>query len=242
MKLLNSAKVFDTSQGQLLAYVTENEDEDGFVISLRIMGLSGQTVQASIGGWECEDTLARPFNASMKLPPIERRKWFRSCLILARRCSHDHHKNNANRSNHNSIKRNSRSGGGVNWEVTDIWMASFQGPSLKPAMEKGGLAVFSQSDGWSITHVGTGLRVAFYNGGSIDDALKVADYILERGDCSFDGPDGFKNQYPNLPLVVNDALKKFPSLEQRTVKLKPTEKKSARNMAAQVLEKREAAA
>lgn len=60
---------------------------------------------------------------------------------------------------------------------------------------------------WSVTHLGSGLRVALVRG-TVAAAFPAATDIAECGDWDFDGIDGWRNRDPELPKKLVEACAK----------------------------------
>src|ERR1700721_724283 len=61
---------------------------------------------------------------------------------------------------------------------------------------------------WSLTHLGSGLRVAMIKG-KVIDTFPIASEIAEWGDWDFDGIDGWRNRDPELPKKLVDVCAKY---------------------------------
>lgn len=76
---------------------------------------------------------------------------------------------------------------------------------------------------WSLTHLGSGLRVAAISG-ALTAALAIAAEIAEAGDWEFESPDGWRNADPELPHRVHAIVDRhsgcsLPACDEATAEL-----------------------
>lgn len=62
---------------------------------------------------------------------------------------------------------------------------------------------------WTLTHLGSGLRFAVLKG-SVDKVFPIASEIADAGDWTFDGPLGWKNQFPDAAERLWEIIAKYP--------------------------------
>src|SRR4051812_21195230 len=62
---------------------------------------------------------------------------------------------------------------------------------------------------WRLTHLGSGHGITSLRG-ELDTVLPPATEIAEAGDWSFDGLDGWKNQFPDARERMDEVLSRYP--------------------------------
>ena len=105
----------------------------------------------------------------------------------------------------------------MTWEPADLLIAYPDGPVKRPGYEHGGLGMWlelraspkgKRRDKWSLTHLGTGLRVCHIHG-RVADAFPIASRIAAAFDWTFDGIGGWKNRDPEFPDKLVKLLGTF---------------------------------
>lgn len=106
------------------------------------------------------------------------------------------------------------------WKPGKFYIAMPGGPVEKAGYLCNGLGIFqaiSASKGgkrpatWSLTHTGSGHAVCYMSGAK-DIVLQVSALIANSGDWSFDGLEGYKNQFPDAAAKVSAIMAAHPKL------------------------------
>jgi hypothetical protein len=108
----------------------------------------------------------------------------------------------------------------MTWKPENFLKAYFSGPEPVAGYTYRGLGLHitirespkgRRPPTWSLTHLGTGLRIATIKG-RVADAFPPAAAIAECGDWEFDGIDGWKNRDPDLPQKLVDTGAQFKNV------------------------------
>lgn len=100
------------------------------------------------------------------------------------------------------------------WPAANFSIAMPQGPVSRSGYAWRGLGLFMISSGspkgkrkpkWSLTHLGSGHAIAFIDG-DVREAFPVASEIALAGDWTFDGLEGWRNQFPDAPQRVAEIV------------------------------------
>ena len=90
------------------------------------------------------------------------------------------------------------------WKKATVWVGFLAGPERRDGYEYRGLALFRWRDHWSLTHVGSGLKVTALFG-PLQAAKHAGAVIAECANWDWSGPDGYKNVEPTLKEKLTRA-------------------------------------
>lgn len=100
----------------------------------------------------------------------------------------------------------------MTWEPGEFLIAQTDGVHTRTGYVYRDLALFIDRPAigrrppqWSLTHLGSGLQVAFIKG-RVAAVFPIASKIAECSDWDFDGPDGWRNRDPDLGVKVANIL------------------------------------
>lgn len=105
------------------------------------------------------------------------------------------------------------------WPASTFQIASRFGLQNKRGYTYRGLGLFMVMDGspkgkrkpkWSLTHLGTGHCVAEILG-SVVEVMPPATDLACAGDWTFDGLNGYENQFPDIAERMREWLVKYPN-------------------------------
>lgn len=91
------------------------------------------------------------------------------------------------------------------WRKSKMWIAFSRGPETRNGWEYKGLGLFSIGGKYSLTHLGTGMRIALLPA-PIAAAKKTAVAVAECANWEWSGPDGYKNVEPEVRAKLRKCL------------------------------------
>lgn len=111
-------------------------------------------------------------------------------------------------------------GEGRAWPAASFQVAMPQGPVKRDGYAWRGLGLFLAVAGspkgrrkpkWSLTHLGSGHAIAFIDG-DVREVFPVATEIALAGDWTFDGLEGWRNQFPDAPAKMAEIAARHKHL------------------------------
>lgn len=109
------------------------------------------------------------------------------------------------------------------WPAAMVVVAMPSGPLDKPGYAWRGLGLFQAIPGspkgrrpatWSLTHIGSGHAIAFLKG-DVRTVFPIASEIALAGDWTFEGLDGWRNQFPDASERVSEIIARYPKIVSR---------------------------
>lgn len=110
------------------------------------------------------------------------------------------------------------------WPAADVLVAYPGGPIAKAGYAWRGLGLFvavpaspkgRRPAKWSLTHLGSGHAIAFLTG-DVRTVFPVASEVAMAGDWTFDGLQGYKNQFPDAAERLSEIIARHPTVIVRS--------------------------
>lgn len=95
------------------------------------------------------------------------------------------------------------------WAQGEFWLAGRFTPMHVSGWVNGTLGLDKRVY-WVVSHLATGFQIACIQAPE-RRALEIADEIARLGDWSFEGPDGWQNQFPDCAEQIARIRRRFPS-------------------------------
>jgi hypothetical protein len=111
----------------------------------------------------------------------------------------------------------------MTWIKETFLIALPNGPTPRSGWTYGGCGVHQSIEGspkgrrpptFTVTHLGSGHALAHIDA-IFDRTIEIATEIADAGDWSFDGLDGYKNQFPDAPKKVGAIIARHRRIARR---------------------------